>query len=275
MQPLQQFREAYIPKVRPSGRRGEQGVATFTDPLEEHKISGEDVPAPAASPADGIEDVLGRFDAWKKARNAGRKKYEMVDGVREVSYDEALESSHRRRQAHNVTPPASANNERSLPKSLIEEGALAPDKITLSSAAKPTESADDDEPLPPSFRTVLRETVSPDISSGPLALVWPATPKAERQVSMSFRVAASEHALIKARAAEAGLSVSAYLRQCALEVEKLRAQVHHTLALFEQGQNPTRSLAAGSPHAPLPAQGWVDRLRQRIFGTPSGVAVRA
>jgi len=82
-----------------------------------------------------------------------------------------------------------------------------------------------------------------------LALIWPVAAKNERPVSMSLRVVASEQALIKARAAEAGLSVSAYLRQCALEVEKLRAQVHHTLALIEQGSEHIRNLQAGQPPA--------------------------
>ena len=118
--------------------------------------------------------------------------------------------------------------------------------------------------------------MTPDVSSGPLALVWPAADKAERQVSMSLRVAASEQALIKARAAKAGLSVSAYLRHCALEVEKLRTQVHHTLALIEQRseQNPVRSLASGSPPAPAP-QGFFARMRRRIFPNAARLTIRA
>jgi hypothetical protein len=55
---------------------------------------------------------------------------------------------------------------------------------------------------------------------------------------MSLRLAASEQALIKLRAAEAGLSASAYLRQCALEVDHLRAQMR---ILLEVAQAPSRT----------------------------------
>ena len=96
---------------------------------------------------------------------------------------------------------------------------------------------------------------------------------------MSLRVAASEQALIKARAAEAGLSISAYLRQCALEVEKLRAQVHHTLALLEQKSeqrsepSPARSLTARPPTPPL--GGFFARVGQLLFGSPGRLTLRA
>ena len=89
---------------------------------------------------------------------------------------------------------------------------------------------------------------------------------------MSLRVAASEHALIKARAAEAGLSVSAYLRQCALEVEKLRAQVHHTLALLEQGSKHKPVLSLPADAAP---KNFLARFGRRIFGTPTRITLRA
>jgi hypothetical protein len=94
---------------------------------------------------------------------------------------------------------------------------------------------------------------------------------------MSLRVAASKHALIKARAAEAGLSASAYLRQCALEVEKLRAQVHHTLALIEQrsSQNPGQSLRPAAPPFQPARPGIFFRLCRRILGQPEPLTLRA
>lgn len=84
----------------------------------------------------------------------------MTDGIRELSYEDALQSSRYRWQARAEAP-----------------GIVAPGKV---------------DPV-----------------------VWPAAGKPERQVPMSLRVAASEQALIKVRAAEAGLSASSYLRQCA------------------------------------------------------------
>jgi predicted component of type VI protein secretion system len=52
---------------------------------------------------------------------------------------------------------------------------------------------------------------------------------------MSLRVAASKQALIKVRAAEAGLPASAYLRQCALQVEQLRVHPCRYRAKFQVG----------------------------------------
>jgi hypothetical protein len=229
---------------------------------------------PTAPRAEDLDGVLGRFHAWSSTRKDAHRRKDFVDGVRELSYEEALESTRRRWQLHNPSPSASPRKDaQPATDAAFEDQHIAPDKATLSTLAKPlaSTSAAAQEATPGSFGSVLSGTLSPDISSGPLALVWPSAEKSERQVSMSLRVAASEQALIKARAAEAGLSVSAYLRQCALEVENLRAQVHHRLALMGQEQNPIRSLSSGSPAT----SGFLARLRQRVFGAPARLTLRA
>ena len=232
------------------------------------------VTAPATSPADDIDAVLGRFHAWSSAHKEAGKAKDFTDGVREVPYEEALQSSRRRWQFHEPTPPRSPQKERPTGGTDLRDEMIAPDKVTLSRATEPGggDPADLETHRSASFGTVLSETVSPDVSSGPLALVWPAAAKAERQVSMSFRVAASEQALIKARAAEAGISVSAYLRQCALEVEKLRSQVHHTLSLIEERQMSFRSPSASQIAAT--SGSFFARLRQRIFRAPASLTLR-
>ena len=48
--------------------------------------------------------------------------------------------------------------------------------------------------------------------------------------SITIRLTEAECPQVRARAAEAGLTVSAYLRSCALEVESLRTQVKETVA---------------------------------------------
>jgi hypothetical protein len=233
--------------------------------------------APATSSGEDIDDVLGRFHAWANAHKASPKTSDMIDGVRELSYEEALQSSRRRWQTHNSSPSPSACSEKSAAE--FNDDAIAPDTLTLNTGTEPSGSASISagEPLLASFGTILSEAVSADVDSGPLALVWPAANKSERQVSMSLRVAASEHALIKARAAEAGLSASAYLRQCALEVEKLRAQVHHTLALIEQrsSQNPGQSLRPAAPPFQPARPGIFFRLCRRILGQPEPLTLRA
>ena len=52
----------------------------------------------------------------------------------------------------------------------------------------------------------------------------------KRSASVTLRMSRAECDQIRQRAAEAGLTVSAYLRSCALEAESLRAQVKDALA---------------------------------------------
>ncbi|HTJ30625.1 MAG TPA: hypothetical protein VL346_09000 [Acidobacteriaceae bacterium] len=53
---------------------------------------------------------------------------------------------------------------------------------------------------------------------------------AQRQSIVSIRLNAIESEQLRQRAAESGISVSAYMRSCVLEAEHLRAQVKHALA---------------------------------------------
>jgi hypothetical protein len=270
--------------------------------------------ATAAKPPDDIDAVLGRFQAWSASRKttgktlqkaAPKKSDVLPDGVRELSHEEALESSRSRWQARTKPSvicdstgelPTSADGKsvpavtqgksepEAFPAAAFNAEAIQPDKLSLTSAGPPVHTtAPPEKSVAPAFGTVLAKALpaepDPNPDLGPLALVWPAPPKNERQVSMSLRVAASEQALIKARAAEAGLSVSAYLCQCALEVEKLRAQVHHTLALLEQKSeqrselSPARSLIAGPP-TPPPGR-FFARVGQLLFGSPGRLTLRA
>jgi hypothetical protein len=266
--------------------------------------------ATAAKPPDDIDAVLGRFQAWsastrKATDKTSQKRKVLPDGVRELSYEEALESSRSRWQARTKPSvicdstgeiPISADGKsvpavsqgksepEAFPAAAFNAEAIQPDKLSLTSAGPPVHtSVRPEKSVAPAFGTVLAEALptepDPNPDLGPLALVWPASPKSERQVSMSLRVAASEQALIKARAAEAGLSISAYLRQCALEVEKLRAQVHHTLALLEQKSkqrselSPARSLTARPPTPP--PGGFFARVGQLLFGSPGRLTLRA
>jgi hypothetical protein len=232
--------------------------------------------------AENIDAVLSRFQAWAGTR----KTKEAAEGIRELSYEEALESSRYRWQTRPVTKekmdaapvvetsaPAAPNPRfATLEYPAFDDEAVAPDSVSLSNAL-PKSSSDtvapaQNPPAPPVFGTILAETVSPEPYSGPLTLIWPGSSKSDRQVSMSLRVAASEQALIKARAAEAGLSASAYLRHCALEVEKLRAQVHHTLAVLERTSEQSSSHALTGGAAPVLAAhpGFFARLRRLILG---------
>lgn len=67
-----------------------------------------------------------------------------------------------------------------------------------------------------------------------------------KTASITIRLSEPECAQVRRRAAEAGLTVSAYLRSCTLEVESLRTQVKETLAQL-------RSSTSEAPEADRPA----------------------
>jgi hypothetical protein len=213
-------------------------------------------------PIDDIDAVLGRFQAWTSStgsQNTNTSK----EGIRELSYEEALRSSQYRRrpvgklsaekaQEQKTTAAESAPSPIPQGKSTRHQekrkaatkshlggvAAKTSDRTTKSPistaavlrkarAAKNTAASTREEN--PKFRDVLADTISPT------KLIVPSTQPIDlsRPVNISVRLAATERDLIKARAAESGISASAYIRQCTLEVEQLRAQVQQKLATMD------------------------------------------
>jgi predicted DNA binding CopG/RHH family protein len=82
-----------------------------------------------------------------------------------------------------------------------------------------------------------------------------------KSASVTIRLGAAESARLHARAAEAGLTVSAYLRSCIFEVEELRAQVKQTLAQMRTAPQPEEREAAAPVQAPSTC--WQNRIFPR------------
>jgi hypothetical protein len=80
---------------------------------------------------------------------------------------------------------------------------------------------------------------------------------------VTLRLSHFEALQLRARAAESGLSVSAYLRTCILEVESLRAQVKNALARMRTPEARDEPSAAQSPSRFGPQA--VRRWRERFF----------
>jgi predicted DNA binding CopG/RHH family protein len=79
-----------------------------------------------------------------------------------------------------------------------------------------------------------------------------------RTASVTIRLSKIECARLRERAAEAGLTISAYLRSCALEAETLRAEVKRTLAeLKTAAETPTPAVQTRKPWF-----GWIGRIRK-------------
>ena len=88
-----------------------------------------------------------------------------------------------------------------------------------------------------------------------------------KSASITIRMSKVECAQLHRRAADAGLTVSAYLRSCTFEAESLRAMVKDTMAELRMAK------AKAKPAEPLPTRrswlrGWLARLFSPWHGTP-------
>lgn len=91
--------------------------------------------------------------------------------------------------------------------------------------------------------------------------------QSRKRASVTLRMSNAECAQLQQRAAEAGITVSAYLRSCAFEVEELRAQVKQALAELRSAQ--TSGPQVSRPRSPLL------RLFHRQPAAPAPPGVRA
>ena len=74
-----------------------------------------------------------------------------------------------------------------------------------------------------------------------------ALPPDRKRASITIRVSAAECAQLRSRAAESGMTVSAYLRSCTLEVESLRAQVKDAMSRMRAAAEPRKPVASERP----------------------------
>ena len=146
-----------------------------------------------------------------------------------------------------LTSPAPASQSGSW-----NNDALADDVTTLSyeSALKShSRYKPEFDPLPPPAAAAARDGVSS--ASGSLfstaagkpqpVEVKPGDPKS---ASITIRLSEAECAQLKQRAAEAGMTISAYLRSCTFEAEALRGQVKEALAQLRAAASANEKPAA-------------------------------
>jgi hypothetical protein len=230
-----------------------------------------------AQPVEDIEAVMGRFQAWAGSQNA----VEARPGIRELSHDEALKLNRYRWKGANspfaktkacaergvvpttapvtvpsATPERAPKRQKMAPTKAHNANRKTVKKVFVNSRSKAAKS---DVKAAPEFKEALANAVRPMevivAASQPIDLA--------RQVSISVRLTPAEQVLIKLRAAASGISASAYMRQCALEVEQLRAQVQQAIAAMEQ--------KTSTPLQKTSPSGFLARLARRIFPrcTPS------
>lgn len=193
---------------------------------------------------EDLDAVIGRFQAWTMTQT--QTKPTAKNAVSEISYEQALRATARYHRAETPADPLPQPSAWAAQKPVSEPAETAEQPKMHTAAArkrqhgknarkavvtrKASAAADTSVIVDPpnrkakhtkeSFAQVLRqETGLTRVEANSL-----------RSSALTVRLAPDESALIKARADEAQLSTSAYLRQCALEVETLRDQVRDTLA---------------------------------------------
>jgi hypothetical protein len=164
-----------------------------------------------------------------------------------------------------LTSPAPASQ-----SGLWNNDALADDVTTLSyeSALKAhSRYKPEFDPLPPPAAAFAREAVSPDSGSSFSTAASKPQPTAvkpgdHKSASITIRMSEAECTQLKQRAAEAGMSISAYLRSCTFEAEALRGQVKEALAQLRAAASASEKPAV-APVQPHKKRDWLSRILPR------------
>lgn len=194
------------------------------------------MPQPATisppNPAGGFAGILASLAGPPEKLRSDWNDDSLADDITTLSYEQALRTHARYRPTSELPPIQNATDEQLPPKK------------------------------PPLKQTVGAETSarSGTISDSVATQTRRSTPlnDSRKAASITIRLSKAECAQLHERAAEAGLTVSAYLRSCTCEVEALRTQVKETLAQL-------RSLASGQVQRPAVTgqrlqRGWWSRL---------------
>ena len=135
---------------------------------------------------------------------------------------------------------------------------LSPDVATLSYGSGHTHArsiATDDRDNGPAYAEA--EPVRSNVMRHSVALKRDRDRKCS---SVTLRMSKAEGEQLRARAAEAGLTVSAYLRLCAFEAEALRAEVKEALAELRRAPAPEAESARSVESSRGSRLGWLRRM---------------
>ena len=154
------------------------------------------------------------------------------------------------------------------PPSRPEPRRTAPAKKSTALAVRPRTV----EPNERAFRSVLAKTVRSAPSSAQTAPK--ALPKPDRDRRITTRFSAAEQRRLEQAAGQAGLSVSAWLRHCALQAEMVSAPPSSSLKTGHRSRPPAEPTLFSTP-APSGLGNWLTLLRQRFLSSPARFSERA
>jgi predicted DNA binding CopG/RHH family protein len=188
-----------------------QGSKTFQDSRSLHAIllamQQATTPAPSSQSFAGFMAALSSpAPMWDDDQ--------LEDDVATISYERALRSHAR----YQKMAPADLDDRSPLQ---VPEAALIPDKAAQVSDQADFPAASTSQKSP--HATILDQPEAPPSRQTALE-------KNLKSASITIRLSRAESAQLRQRAAEAGLTISAYLRSCTFEAESLRALVKDTLA---------------------------------------------
>jgi hypothetical protein len=259
---------------------------------------------------DDIHSIMSRFTSWA-GKQAGSGLAGAGEGVREVPYEEAIERLRSRRRTPGA--PAAIPTHAAAAVSAESAGSAAPAERAASLAAPVEAEKTDSETPPvsgrakrsgraaerghapaaqagkggsaapsaaskrssqaktPEFRQVLAKSVAG--RGGAVPGKAAKTRKLERDQRVSVRLSRDEERELQKRAAGAGITVSQYLRQCALAEQARTAKNSGMIA----GDSPMGSSAPQGAAAEKPSGfgEWITLLRNRFLSSPARFAERA
>ena len=211
-----------------------------------------DANAPSINAAS-FATLLASLAAPAKKPSSGWSNEGLEDDVATLSYEHALRAHARYRPE---TPPATLDDQ-----SLTQ----APDPVPSYQRAAEPQAAAASQQAQPSYAAAPGFNPSAAESSFGKSHSYSSSrrmaTRMERNLlraSVTIRMSEAECEQLHQRAAEAGVTVSSYLRSCTFEAEALRAQVKETLAQLRAVTQPMKNAT------PAPAKrswfGWLKRL---------------
>jgi hypothetical protein len=206
--------------------------------------------------AEQLNELLGRFTAWTETQESDGDTSDL--DAREIAYQQALLRSRTR----NSEQPDAQPEQQDAEAAADNATEAAPSDLNPAPQCKSKPGADRQARAAhktPEFQQVFHGTLSTSDRS---------VANSGKSVWLTLRVTAAEQALIQARAAEAKLSVSAYLRKCAFEVETLSQQVQGALL---EAQTAGQTSGPSAPPEPVPAPVKVQPGKRRCFKFTEGV----
>lgn len=267
---------------------------------------------------DDIHSILGRFTSW--AGKQAEKGHAGDEGIREISYEEAIERLRSRRRTPSVKLPipvqpatvapaegaeggassepaasfaVTAEAEGTVPKTAPEcEGqpaakrsrpvrASARGKAAAATAARGAadrSSARNQsrKAKTPEFRVVLAKSVAGRGGAVPGKATKINSGKTERDQRVSVRLSREEERQLQQCAEQAGVTVSQYLRQCALTGRAARREKTATLFAAEPIAQQSALESVTAEKATKAGLGeWITLLRTRFLSSPRRFAERA